>query len=406
LVTGGLGGLGLLVAEWLFEEGARHLVLMGRTEPSDEAGTRIRKLEEAGARVVVSRTDVSRETELGELFARVNDTMPPLRGVIHSAGLLDDGVLLQQTWDRFATVMAPKVEGAWLLHEMTRDRALDFFVLFSSVASLVGGSASGNHAAANAFLDALAHFRQSKGLPGESINWGAWSETGAAVRGAIGKRIEQRGLGFISPREGLTALQRVLQESRAQVGVMRLDWPSFLHEHGSHRRQPFFHELAESRPQDGATAGGFGSKAFDEPDRNLLDMLEEAYPNERRSLLVDRLEACVAKVLGLASTASIDRQQPLSEMGLDSLMAVELRNTLRGLVDRPLSATLLFDYPTVQSLSDYLATEVLGLGEISAVGYNVTENPDPEDLLDKIESMSEDEIDRLCADELNGGLHG
>jgi NADPH:quinone reductase-like Zn-dependent oxidoreductase/acyl carrier protein len=400
LVTGGLGGLGLVTAEWLVEQGARHLVLISRTEPSEDAAARIRKLEALGAQVVTARTDVSREDEVRDLFAHMDAELPPLRGVIHSAGVLDDGVLLQQTWERFVTVMAPKVTGSWLLHEMTRERDLDFFVLFSSVVSVLGGSASGNHAAANAFLDALAPFRRSLGLPAVSINWGAWAETGAAVRGGVRARIEQRGLGFISPYEGLTALERILQGSDPQIAMMRVDWASFLREHDDHRRQPFFDRLDERPLGDRAPGSATALERVDELPSPLLDELHAAYPSERRSLVASHVETCVAKVLGLSRTAVIDHHQPLSEMGLDSLMAVELRNTLRSSMGQPLPATLLFDYPTVQSLSDHLAEDILKLDEeLAANGGNVKKVEEPDDLLGMIEGMSDDEIDRL----LGGG---
>ena len=176
LITGGLRGLGLMTAQWLVERGARHLVLTGRRTPDSEAGETLRALEARGIQVRVAQADASDAGAMKRLLEDMRNTMPPLRGVIHSAGVLDDGVLLQQSWNRFATVFAPKVIGSLLLHRLTESDALDFFVLFSSVAAVFGSAGQGNHVAANAFMDTLAAARAAQGLPGLSVNWGAWDD--------------------------------------------------------------------------------------------------------------------------------------------------------------------------------------------------------------------------------------
>ncbi|MGE3806859.1 MAG: SDR family NAD(P)-dependent oxidoreductase, partial [Gemmataceae bacterium] len=178
LITGGLGGLGLATAQRLIERGARHLVLLGRNPPSESAHEVIAGLEHAGAEVLVLQADVSVAADVAAALEQIARRLPPLHGVIHAAGVLDDGVLLNQTSERFARVLAAKVEGAWNLHRLTMDLPLDFFVLYSSMAALLGPAGQGNHAAANAFLDALAHHRRARGLPAQSINWGAWGEVG------------------------------------------------------------------------------------------------------------------------------------------------------------------------------------------------------------------------------------
>ena len=159
LVTGGLRGLGLMTAQWLVERGARHLVLTGRRTPNSETGEALRVMESAGVQVRVAQADASDAGAMKRLLEETRINMPPLRGVIHSAGVLDDGVLLQQSWDRFATVFGPKVTGSLLLHQLTASDPLDFFVLFSSVAAVFGSAGQGNHAAANAFMDTLAAAR-------------------------------------------------------------------------------------------------------------------------------------------------------------------------------------------------------------------------------------------------------
>ena len=181
LITGGLTGLGLATARWLVSQRARYLVLAGRSAPSEEARLAIGEMERAGARVLVVQADVSRREDVDRLLGQIDGTGVPLRGVIHAAGTFDDGVLLEQRWERFEKVMAAKVAGAWNLHQATRGIPLDFFVAYSSGASLLGSTGQGNYAAANSFLDGLAGYRQSLGLPGLAINWGPWAEVGRSA---------------------------------------------------------------------------------------------------------------------------------------------------------------------------------------------------------------------------------
>src|SRR5208283_3412924 len=205
-ITGGLGGLGLEVARWMVDHGARHLVQMSRGRANEAAAALLKTLEEKGAQVVLARGDVSKPEDVSRVLAQIRESMPALRGIIHCAGVLNDGVILQQSPEKFRAVMGPKVEGSWNLHQQTRGEELDFFVLFSSSASLFGSPGQANYAAANAFLDMLAHQRRSEQRPGLSINWGAWDKVGmAASRSSKIPRVA--GVGTIKPEEGLNALQ-------------------------------------------------------------------------------------------------------------------------------------------------------------------------------------------------------
>ncbi|HEY9226744.1 MAG TPA: SDR family NAD(P)-dependent oxidoreductase, partial [Gemmatimonadaceae bacterium] len=181
LVTGGLGGLGLLVARSLAADGARHLVLMGRRAPSATAQATIDQLVASGVQVVVATADVAQAADVQRVIAQIATTLPPLRGIVHAAGVVEDAMLADQDAGRFSRVLAPKVAGTWNLHTLTREFPLDFFVLFSSGAALLGSPGQGNYAAANLFLDALAHQRHAHGLPALSINWGSWAEVGMAA---------------------------------------------------------------------------------------------------------------------------------------------------------------------------------------------------------------------------------
>jgi acyl transferase domain-containing protein/NADPH:quinone reductase-like Zn-dependent oxidoreductase/acyl carrier protein len=403
LITGGLGGLGLLVAQWLVDKGARHLVLLGRSAASDAAQAAIKVMEQAGARAVVAQADVSSADQVAKVLTDIRTSMPPLRGVIHAAGVLDDGVLLHQSWARFAKVMAPKVEGTWHLHELTRHTPLDFFVLFSSIASVLGSRGQGNHAAANAFLDALAYHRRVQGLPALSLDWGAWSEVGAAVKHNVFERIGLQGIGAIIPEQGLRVLEQLMAKAPAQVSVTPIAWPVFMGQFASGSVPPFLSEIEYEAALPAAAI---------EPQAhvpNLLDQLAQATLNKRRPLLQTYVQEQARKVLGLDSAQAVGERVPLSELGLDSLMAVELRNRLATELNlkRALPATLVFDYPTVEAITDYLAREMRLLDGDDRTSRTAESGAGPEtdgqgmiEAVTALEGLSDEEVDRLFAQQM------
>ncbi|MGH9133593.1 MAG: type I polyketide synthase, partial [Ilumatobacteraceae bacterium] len=400
LITGGLSGLGLLTAGHLVNEGARHLVLMGRRPPSDASRETIASLEAAGAQVAVVQGDVSKRADVEAALGLISATMPPLRGVIHSAGALDDGAITNQSWARFRTVLAPKVDGARHLHELTAGAALDHFVMYSSVASLLGSPGQANHAAANAYLDALAHQRRSRGQVALSINWGAWAEVGAAAERGVDKRTEQTGIGAIDPDDGLALLGRLMHQSAPQVGVTPVQWKAFLQRYPGGGAPPYFAEQAA------AATAGLAAPATPVTQPDVRRKLEESPAHRRGEILLTFVREQAAHVLAL-TTAQIDDHTPLSNLGLDSLMAVELRNLLgAGLgAERPLQATLVFDYPTVAAIAGYLGESMLTPDATEAGPTAVSAPPDGagiESMLDDLESLSDDEIDRLLAGRADG----
>ena len=226
LVTGGLGGIGCVLAGWLAERGAGAIVLNGRRDPDPEAAEAIEALRARGVTVAVELADVTDAAALDAMLERIDATLPPLGGVIHSVGVLSDGALTNQTWQKFTDVLWPKVLGAWHLHRATADRDLDLFVLFSSVAGVLGNAGQANHSAANAFLDQLAAHRRALGLPGQSIAWGAWSGLGEAEeqRERIARQLEAQGTGWIAPTQGLRALEGLLRQDLAAGMVAAVDY--------------------------------------------------------------------------------------------------------------------------------------------------------------------------------------
>ncbi len=391
LITGGLGALGLRVAQWMAEKGVRYFVLAGRSDPSQEALEAIKSIEMKGAKVVVVKADVSKYQEASKLLEEIHAPLPPLTGTIHAAGVLEDTVLLRLTSEQLRNVMSPKAAGAWNLHLLTQNMPLQFFVCFSSAASLLGSSGQGNYAAANAFMDALAHYRHSLKLPGLSVNWGPWAESGMAANLSARNQARLSALGFdtIAPVKGLEVLEYLLRTEAVQAGVLRVNWPKYLKQVYKGASPSFFASLAQDlkstmSPQAGQTT--------------FVKLLEESPVDERRDMLTAHVCAQVAKVMNSSNTEKlqpeqIESRQRLFDMGIDSLMAVELKNLLESSLGHTLSATLLFDYPTVEAIVDYLKAGALSSTFPSKEAEAVSAH-------DELEGVSDDEIADLLAREL------
>jgi acyl transferase domain-containing protein/NADPH:quinone reductase-like Zn-dependent oxidoreductase/acyl carrier protein len=344
LITGGWGGLGLAVAQWLVQQGATHLLLLGRSQPKPEAAEILRSLRDQGATVAIVPTDISQRDQVAEALTQINPDYP-LRGIVHSAGVLDDGTLSHLTPERIERVMAPKVAGAWHLHTLTQHQPLDFFVCFSSAASLLGSPGQGNHVAANAFLDAFAHYRQQQGLPALSLDWGAWSEIGSAT--SVTKQMQQRGIHPIAPGSGIAIFAALLQTRSPQVGVIPIDWSKFPQ---SRLQHPFF---AAFQPDQNSVQLPSDRPAFD-----LRTQLSQIPGSNPTAQLTTYLQTEVGKVLGLPAAQLPSPRSGFFDLGMDSLMMIELRNRLETSLGQPISNTVLFEYPTIADLAAYLSTTV------------------------------------------------
>lgn len=343
LIVGGLGGLGLAVAQRLVELGARQLVLMGRSGPESTATAALERLRELGAKITWARADVA---NFDEVEAVVSNLDAPLRGVIHSAGVLRDGIMTQATWSDFQYVLGPKVRGAWNLHRLTKDKRLDFFVLFSSIAAVLGTPGQANHAAANAFLDSFVAYRRSRGLPATSINWGAWSQIGAAAGSEVARKMNARGIEGITPADGLDALQELMRRNVAQATVAAIDWTSHLATYPTSNLPSLLRNMTARRPE----------KVQPKSQAHMRELLAKATSQERPQLLRDYVRREVARLLGREFESLSDDQVGLQQMGMDSLMSIELRNRLQIELapDVPLSPTMAFDYPNLASMIQYL----------------------------------------------------
>ncbi|HEY6881280.1 MAG TPA: SDR family NAD(P)-dependent oxidoreductase, partial [Polyangiales bacterium] len=355
LITGGVGELGRELARHLVQRhGVRHLVLTSRRGlDTPGAGELVTSLQSLGAEQVrVLACDVSERAELARVLDAIDPTHP-LTGVVHLAGVLDDGLLADLTSERLATVLRPKVHGAWHLHALTRERDLAAFVLFSSVAGVLGNAGQGSYAAANTFLDALAAERRKQGLAAQSLAWGLWEPQGqgmtSQLNSALLLRIRRSGLLPLSIEHGMSLLDTAWQHPGAQLVPARLELGRMGKQLGSESVPPLLRALIKPSLRRVEAARVSASA--------LRDRLAPLSEGERLKLLLGMVQEVVATVLGLASPAAVPPNQPLKDLGLDSLMAVEVRNQLSARAETKLPATLVFDYPTPEAIAKLLLSQ-------------------------------------------------
>ena len=349
LITGGTGGLGLVIAQALVDRGARHVVLASRSAGTS-ADASIARLRSQGAQVDLVAADVSGAAGVAAAIAAATAGGRTLRGIVHAAGVVDDALLTEQTWLRAAAVIAPKLAGAWQLHEASRTLPLDFFVLFSSTAAVLGVAGQAAYAAGNAFLDALAHHRRSLGLPASSINWGPWGEAGmaASIAERDRRRWSQSGVRFLSDASGIAAFEFLSAGGAAQSVVFDVDWPRYADARLGGRAWPFISALtAVSEPAAVSSSSG-KSAATD-----VRQQLAQAAPYQRENLLRAHIRGQILRVLALDAAFVLDPLQGLTDLGMDSLMAVDLRNRLQATLAISLPSTLAFDCPTLDALTGF-----------------------------------------------------
>jgi acyl transferase domain-containing protein/acyl carrier protein len=358
LITGGTGGLGLKIAEWMAQQGARHLVLLSRSEPSPLAISMVDQMRHEGIEVVYARADVSDPAQLRIVFDNIERSMPVLRGVIHAAGVLDDGSLLNINTERMKKVMAPKVDGTWNLHNITLHLHLDFFVLFSSAVSVLGSPGQGNYAAASSYLDAMAHYRRNLGLPAISINWGPWAEVGLAAEAT--EKLQERNasnqhlIKVIKIDQGLEILEQLLTEPTPQIIVLPFDLKNLLELYRTAAGIPFFAEVGGS-------------------DTHVTRLYTR--PNLRQEYVAPRneIERKLAELW--RQTLHIDRvgvHDSFFELGGDSVLAAQILSLAQKAFGIRINPQEAFKAFTMERLAEMLEAEILS----------------------KIEGMSEDEAQR------------
>ncbi|MGA8087919.1 MAG: SDR family NAD(P)-dependent oxidoreductase, partial [Terracidiphilus sp.] len=404
LITGGYGGLGLEVARWMVRHGAKRIILLGRTpllprgewgklgaeDPRGRIVSSICEIEKLGATIQTAAVDVGDANALQRFFRSYEDEHGlPIRGLVHAAGAMKHALVSDATADDFRISFKAKVDGTWLLHQALRQTDLDFFVLFSSASAVLSSPRLGPYAASNAFLDAIAEYRNREGLPSLSVNWGIWTGVGMAGKSdeTAARSLAERGMAGMKVEEGLACLGSLMAAASGQVCVLPLDWKKWDELYPAYMAKPFFSELMGENRTESAAAGG------SQPANEFLDRLKDAPEMIRVDLIRDFVQRVAVSLLGFPADHRLDPLQPLNELGLDSLMAVELRNAIAAKVAQTLPATLLFNYPAVEEITMYLAKLLFGaspnikqVGSLSEAKRNA---------LDDIEGLSDEEVDRI-----------
>jgi acyl transferase domain-containing protein/acyl carrier protein len=389
LVTGGFGGLGLVVARWMAEHGARHIALLGRRAVPDDEG--VRAIEALGARVHALQGDVADEAAMVRVLAQLAADAPPLRGVMHAAAALSAAPLTALTASQVSDMLAPKLTGTLVLERLTRQMDLDFLVLFSSTTALLGATGLAHYAAANSFLDTLA-LSTPPARRLLSVNWGTWEVMRLATADHQ-RSYREGGLQPMAANDALDALGHLLSGTRAQAVVARVDWAVLRPLHEARRSRPFLSHLGA--PVRAASAAA-APRA--EAGPTLQERLAAAPMAMRHDLLVEFVQKEVAAVLALASPAAVPIAVGLFDLGMDSLMAVELKRRLERGAGRPMPSTLTFNYPNVGALARFLETQLtVKAVETSVVpaatAAVVVPSPDTE-----LDDLSDDELEaRLMA---------
>jgi acyl carrier protein/NADP-dependent 3-hydroxy acid dehydrogenase YdfG len=389
--------MGFKVTQWLIEQGAKHLVLLARTAPSESVKQWLEKAKANGININVEAVDISDYNSLKQSVDKHCNDRQALAGIFHSAGVFADCLLQDYDWHVFSKVFPAKVQGSWNLHRLSTElkAELDYFVLFSSSASLLAPSGLANYVAANAFIDTLAAYRQQKNLPAHSINWGVWQDTGmaAAVNDTRRRQWQVMGVRPMQAETALNAMQIVMGSDEANMAIIDIDFNDYVNSLDAGNSENYFQAVLSQQP---------GQAQKDSvPAESIVSLLQQN-PDQQQELMLNHISRLVGSVLGVS--ADIDLRRGFFELGMDSLTSMELRNRLQRELEITLDATLTFKYPTVSALSDYLLSVLINANpkQEAAKPATVPENHQEQDS-DNIEAtLSLDEqladIDRFLDD--------
>lgn len=383
LITGGMGALGIATAKWIASRGGGHLVLMSRKNPSPEVLEECQSIEAFGARVFLRAADVANKTQLDEIIAEIDRELPPLRGVFHAAGVVDDALFANLTWPRLQEAMRPKILGARNLDDATSGRSLDMFVLYSSASAILGSLGQANYAAANAWLDALAHDRRQRGETALSVNWGPWAGAGMTQRSGASSLFERQGFRMLAPTDAFRALEALLQSDVPQAQVLPVDWDKVRKSQVWLAQPELFADIDRESPP--------APRASSQEHKAIVRRILATPARARETLILKMITERAAAVLGNADANELSPHTALSELGMDSFTATELVQQLEAIAGRSLSPTIVFQHPTLAALARYIAQSLPGTetpreSELSLAA----QAPEDEALLQEVATMEAD----------------
>ncbi|NOU50885.1 SDR family NAD(P)-dependent oxidoreductase [Pseudoalteromonas sp. JBTF-M23] len=342
LVTGGQGGIGLEVVQWLIKQGASQVFVTGRSALNEQLASVINRAREHHCTIEYIQADISQREDVTRLMSDIQHASSPLKGIFHAAGVLKDATFSQQSPEHMSAVLAPKVNGAWYLHQATLDSELDYFVCFSSIAAMVGWAGQANYATANAFMDGLCAARKQQGLNATSLNWGPWLEAGMAAQLAEHERLqmERSGMYALSSLEGVTELEHALSCATAQIGIFKVDWQNA--------------KLVGSQPSARSVYTQLLPEQTTDTENTIKTQLTNASSSQRSLLLVAAVKTELAGVLGLSDPEHIEVNTSVFDYGLNSLMAIDLKQRLQAFSDSPLPASIVMKHDSVSKLAEYI----------------------------------------------------
>lgn len=406
LLTGAFGSLGKRVVENMLEQGARKLLFLNRKSMTTDMQDYVKQMEAKGASIDICIAELDKPEQLSE---QLSSKLQDIKGVVHLAGLIEDGTFANLTEAQFLKVLSPKVNGTWNLHKMTQSLSLDFFILFSSASSLLGAAGQANYALANGFMDAFAHYRHSLGLTATSVNWGPWSESGmAADQSKSRKNWTNDSFGGLSSSKGLALFSRLLHQENqaAQIAILPYRWPELF----NHFPVPAIPSILKQLAQ---TSSSTQVDEKNDADEIVIQLMSPGMLlADRQQMAIEYLREQVRKILGFSENDAIDTRRSFLDIGFDSLMAVSFRTSLAKTFSCYFPATLIFDYPNLNSLADYLVNQLVAMNEeaeqkqkpvdqkMDAAIETAAVINTPVDQLD-ISQLSQSELDALLESELN-----
>ncbi|TMP47148.1 hypothetical protein CWB96_19935 [Pseudoalteromonas citrea] len=343
LVTGGQGGIGLVVVQWLIQNNASAIYVTGRSALKGSLQTLIESAEKVGTKVYYLQADVASYDDMRETVAHIIHQPESFSGLFHSAGVLADATFAQQNVEGFQKVLAPKLQGSWYLHQLTREVELDYFVCFSSIAAVVGWPGQANYAFANAFMDGLCHMRRNQGLSATAINWGPWADAGMAAELEEQEiaRMQSAGMQGISTEQGLSDMSKVMNSSIAQAGVFIQDWQKMAELGLSARLLKVFSNLVD---------------VDDTKTSDIKATLSQMNAEQRLPVLLTEVRNALAAALGMGTGEQLDEHTSVFDYGLNSLMAVEFKNRIQPLIDHPLPASMVTKQGSITKIALFLET--------------------------------------------------
>lgn len=381
LITGGTGGIGLLYAGYLVEKGAKNIVLLSRRTPEGKVAEQISEWKEMGVEIKNFALDISDTTAFEGMLKEISITMPPVKGIVHTAGVINDKMIKDLSWEDFEKVFRSKVMGAFNIHRAFQEDTLDFFIMMSSITAVVGNMGQANYAAANYFMNQLAAYRNERGLAATTICWGPWSEIGMASHDEKNLSVlEKRGIYTITPKVGKQVIDKLFSRNTGCILAADVNWNTFSNEMQSKEMQVFLQSVIINKQR-----GEGNSASKQEKIENILEELKGMSTAKRYTYTLEKLKAMVAKIMGYASPDLVGLEQALADQGADSLMMFSIRNQVNKMFDLELDMSVLFNYGSLKKLTNYLLTEALVLDKQEEVETDQTNDVDS--LLEEINSL-------------------